>query len=419
MAEQKFRVSCGFFNSVNGDRRYTAEEMNRPYRRVVTNGVFATPAGTASTDLQVMSAGSGMTIKVKAGEGIFANKWFENPSDFSLTVTSNTSGLPRRDSIIVQVDNRNGERAGNIVYREGIPSANPQPPDIGTVDNVIEYRVANIYVASGATAINQDAIVDLRGSSECPWVTSLIKQVDTSALWIQYRDAFSQLYHDLREEALSLTTLVRSLDSHYQTTSANQTVIPIGILQYNRSLDILEVRVNGLVLIEDLEYTIDSNYNITLTDPVDIGTMISFRVFKSVDGTDAETVVSQVNALQQLVNSIDEKINDEISDTDWITFVLESGAQAYSSSTTPSVRKRGSMVHVRGCVKNITSTGSAVATLPLAFRPSQPHYFTQATDGSATVLWEVGTNGVISMKKINGTVSSTSMIPMCTNFIIE
>ena len=52
MSEQIFNVECGFFHSMNGDREYFATDMNRPYKRVITNGVFATPAGTPSTDLQ-------------------------------------------------------------------------------------------------------------------------------------------------------------------------------------------------------------------------------------------------------------------------------------------------------------------------------------------------------------------------------
>ena len=42
---------CGFFNSINGDRKYNAEEMNNPYHRIVSNGVFAKPDETPSIDL--------------------------------------------------------------------------------------------------------------------------------------------------------------------------------------------------------------------------------------------------------------------------------------------------------------------------------------------------------------------------------
>ena len=56
MAEQIINVNCGFFDAIDNDRRYSADEMTMPYKRIVANGIFATPAGTPSTDLQVISA---------------------------------------------------------------------------------------------------------------------------------------------------------------------------------------------------------------------------------------------------------------------------------------------------------------------------------------------------------------------------
>ena len=108
MADQTFNVNCGFFDSVNGDRLYSANQMNLPYKRIVANGVFATPQGTPSTDLQVVSASDGMKINVLPGEGLFADKWFNNPATISITVPNNTAIVPRVDSVIVQVDTRGG-----------------------------------------------------------------------------------------------------------------------------------------------------------------------------------------------------------------------------------------------------------------------------------------------------------------------
>ena len=62
---------CGFFNSVNGDRKYTAEQMNNPYKGIVSNGVLAKTDD--STSFQVQSV-SGLEIIIKEGYGIFADK---------------------------------------------------------------------------------------------------------------------------------------------------------------------------------------------------------------------------------------------------------------------------------------------------------------------------------------------------------
>lgn len=436
MADQIFNVTAGFFDAVNNDRTYTAAQMTMPYKRIVANGVFATPAGTPSTDLQTVSAGNGMNIKVYAGNGIFANRWFENPAAINITVPNNTTLLPRCDSVIAQVDLRTSGRAGNIVYRTGTPSASPVPPDIGTVANVTEYRLANIYVAAGANTINNDAIVDLRGSSECPWVTSLIQQVDTSTLWNQFQAAYQEQYneytedyteyvteqrqawedflHDLTSD-LTVSTNVIMLESTY-TAAATVTDVPIGIASYNPSTDILQVFINGLFAAEGSKYTVNSaGTEITLTNSISAGNMVYFVVFKSIIGADIESAVSMIQRLEN-------KINTFMADGGWINFYLESGATSYDSTTTPAVRCIGNRVYLRGAIKGITSAGTTFCTLPVSYRPAIDHcYITAAVSGTTAqdyVMIRISaTTGTVKLAAISGSISSSAMIPISTTFL--
>lgn len=436
MADQNFSVNCGFFDAINYDRTYSADDMNKPYSRVLADGVFATNTGTPSSDLQVVSAGSGMQITVSPGQGIFASKWFENPSAILITVPDNTALYPRRDSVIVQVDKRSSGRVGNVVYRTGTPTASPQPPDIGTVANVIEYRIANIYVAPGANAINNDAIVDLRGSSECPWVTALIQQVDTSTLWNQYQAAYQnqfnrytsdfETYTDEQREAweefvqtltqeLSVTTSVILLSSTYNATGT-ATVIPINIPTYNPDTDILQVFINGLLAIENTDYMINSdNENITLTTAIKAGNDVNFIVFKSLIGGDIESAVT-------MIRKLDDKLANFMADSGWINFTLESGAQAYDNNNKPGVRCIGNRVYLRGAIKNLTSN-STICTLPVSFRPAQDHVFTtSAFNASGTVNDQItitvsATNGTIKLTAKSGTITATDKISIATSFL--
>lgn len=176
MAEQIYNVNCGFFDAVNNDRVYTAEDMNRLYKRVIHDGVFPDENNNPSNDFLV-EADSGMTIAVGTGEGVFASHWLKNSVDIPIDVPPNSSN-DRIDSVIIQVDTRKSGRAGNIVYRTGEPSINPAPPEINEVQGVVEYRLANVSVVSGATAITNADITDLRGTSECPWVTGIVSADD-------------------------------------------------------------------------------------------------------------------------------------------------------------------------------------------------------------------------------------------------
>lgn len=199
-SDVKYNVNAGFFDAINEDRTYSADDMNRPYRRLVSNGVFATPKGEASDDLQVFSANNGMNVIVSAGNAIIGDKWFENPSDLIITISQNSEVLSRIDSIVAQVDKTQAGRVGNIVYRQGSASSNPVHPEINTEENIFELRLADIIISPSCVKVTQDLITDCRGSNECPWVTSLIYQVDTSTLYAQWQAAYQKYYEDQEAE---------------------------------------------------------------------------------------------------------------------------------------------------------------------------------------------------------------------------
>ena len=445
MSDQTFAVNCGFFDSVSGDRLYSANEMNRPYKRLVSNGVFATQSGTPSTDLQVMSANNGMNIICKAGEGIFADKWFENPADITISVPSNTELVPRKDSVIVQVDKTTAGRVGNIVYRTGTANSNPQVPAINTDPNIIEYRISNIYVAPSATSIGNDVITDLRGSSECLWITSLVKQVDTSTLFNQWQSAYSNFYdtstsefnnyvEDVEEdyvsytstkrrefetflqqltEELSVSTNVISLTSSFvsENTASN---IPINIPSFDPTTDVLMVFINGLRAVEGLNYTINNNnMSIDLTAELLPGQTVNFLVFKSVIADDINTTVTAIQALNDRLSAF-------MADSGWIEFTLQNGATYYDSSSIPSYKKIGDRVYLRGAFKGITSTGLTICTLPDGYRPNMAHIYTTCALNSSTindtVALKINTDGTIVLHAKSGALSSSDLISLATDF---
>ena len=436
MNDQIFEVNCGFFDSINKDRLYSADEMNRPYKRVITNGVFATPIGTPSTDLQVLSANDGMNIIVKKGEGMFADKWFESPADIAITVPNNTSTVPRRDSVIVQVDNRTNGRKGSIIYRTGTANSNPMPPDLSTDNNVIEYRIANIYVASSAVYIGQDAITDLRGSSECPWITSLVKQVDTSALFAQWEYAYNNYfntstaefneYTNLRQtefdqfletltSELSVATNVIMLNSNY-ISQTDVTNIPIGIPSYNPTTDILQVYVNGLRVTEGLNYTLNSNNtSIDLTVGIRAGQSVNFLVLKSVIAADIQTTVTMIQAL-------DDKLAAFMADSGWINFTLENGVTAFDDTTKPAVRKYNNQVFIRGAIKGLDTLNVAICTLPVNMRPAMNKQYSVTAFANGTIaancVIEITTTGAVKLVAKSGTIPATAMLPIATEFIV-
>ena len=168
MADKTVQANCGFFDAVNHDRLYSADDMNRPYRNLFRNGIFLSPNGQVNDNFR--PSYNGMIATVNAGEGLFGNKWFYLDDACSFNIPVNNSGNSRIDSIIIQVDNRTSERVGNIVYRPGTSSATPVAPSINTDPDVIEYRIANVNVAPQAVSVS---VTDLRGV-ETDWVKVVV-----------------------------------------------------------------------------------------------------------------------------------------------------------------------------------------------------------------------------------------------------
>lgn len=290
---------CGFFNSKNGDRKYNAEQMNNPYSRIVSNGVFAKASPEQSIDFQIVAQG-GMTVAVKEGRGIFAGKWAWLDADQLMTVPMAHVSYTRIDSIIVRIDVSEDVRAGTLIYRNGEPAEDAVAPALENTTSVTEYRLANILVAPNAAEITQANITDTRPTDECGFIHNLLWDSDISATYAQWQAQFDEWFDTLRE-TLATATIITSFSSQYTATEDDETVIPIGTDRYNRVLDILQVYINGLHLTEGVDYTITSNTEITLTLGVDAGTSISFVIYKSVDGSEAETVVRQVEELYSLL----------------------------------------------------------------------------------------------------------------------
>lgn len=324
MSDQRIEVNSGFYDSVNGDRLYSADQMNMPYKRIVADGVFATNYGTPSSDLQVVSANDGLNIKVKKGEAIVGTKWFNNTEDKTITVPANTSANPRIDSVFIQTDKSIGVRSGAIVYRTGEPDASPEPPSISEDPEIIEIRIANIAVAVNASTITNAEITDLRGSSDCPWVTGLITQVDTSTLWAQFQSAYAQQYEQYNEDFenyiraqrsawatfiegltddLTVATNIVALENKY-TASDTVSSIPVGIQNYNPQTDVLQVFINGILAFENDKYTINAaGTTITLANPIAAGNTVYFVVYKNLVTGNVDSIQNEIAGLQAAIGS--------------------------------------------------------------------------------------------------------------------
>lgn len=287
---------CGFFNSVNGDRKYNAEQIGEYLGLFVSDGVFPNP----STNLQVRSAG-GMNIAISPGKGWAQEHWIKNKSDWLMELPQSNMVYARIDAIMMVLDLSQPVRNFYFEVKSGVPAAEPVRPDMVRREDRYEYCLATVKVKANVNEIMPADITDTRADTTlCGWVTGLIDQVDTAELFNQWQDAYEreyarqqQLINDntalfytwfdaVKDTLLAKATIVRNYVSTYKTTIDNTAEIPIGIAQYDKNWDVLEVYVNGFKLTA-AEYTINDNTKITLTKPVRAGQEVSFQVLKSLE----------------------------------------------------------------------------------------------------------------------------------------
>lgn len=168
-----------FFNSVNGDRKYKAEDFAEFFNSLVTNGVFPNP----STNLQV-TANNNMTVTLKSGKAWINGHVYINTDDLVLTIDVADGVLNRIDRLVLRLDTVNREIKAQV--KKGTFASSPVSPTLQRDADGFELGIADVYVGKGTVSIVQANITDLRmNTGLCGWVNSLI-QADTTAIFNQY-----------------------------------------------------------------------------------------------------------------------------------------------------------------------------------------------------------------------------------------
>lgn len=294
-------VTSGYFNSVNGDRLYNAEQMTLYFDGLISNGVYESIG-----DKFQVTAGEGMSVNVGTGRAMIKSRWVKNDSALSLSIDEASTQYNRMDAVVLKYDAT--ARSISVVVKKGTETSGmPNAPDIVRTNDVYELWLATVRVMKNTAAITQAMITDFRTSSLCGYVTGLIKQVDTSTLFAQWQAAYEAYYaqataafdaymaakqDEFDTWFASLTSELRvdtTLHQYYNAVSVSGTTseIMIGINDYDSNADLLLAFANGVYLIGGIDYTITGTgaaAKINLQKPLIGANLVNFVVVKSVIG---------------------------------------------------------------------------------------------------------------------------------------
>lgn len=268
-------VTYGFFNSVDGDRRYTADQMSNYFKGLISDGVYE---GLGSA--MVVTAGEGMTVNVGSGRAIIDCKWINLDGSESLDISPASPTQARYTAVVVRMDLTN--RTMELDTVDGEPAASPEYPEITDTASIKELCLAMVYVPANAVSISQTNIVDKRGSDLCLWVTGLIQQLDTSTLFLQWQAAFEEFFEALTGR-LQVNTYIQEYHKSV-TLNGSATTVTLDMTGYTYAdTDIIRIHINGLLAKEGTDYSLTVVSGVASLSglPAVSGTEVDIEVLKS------------------------------------------------------------------------------------------------------------------------------------------
>lgn len=188
-------VTYGFYNSLNKDRVYNAEQMSSIFNGIITDGVFASIGGSL-----MPIVGTGMQVVVKTGKCWFNSTWTLNDALLPLDIPAADVSLTRIDAVVVEINSSINTRANVIKVIKGTPSANPAKPALANTETLHQYALGYVTVSAGATSITADKIEVNVGKTTCPFITSVLQQTDITALFNQWDAEFNTWFANVQAQ---------------------------------------------------------------------------------------------------------------------------------------------------------------------------------------------------------------------------
>ena len=187
-------VSSGFFNSLNGDRKYNAAQMSAIFDGLIIDGVFAS-IGTAFA----VKAAGGLTVNVGVGKAWFDHTWTVNDSILPMTAPEAEGLLDRIDAVVLEVNGTESVRENTIKFVKGNPSSAPSRPTLTNEGNVHQYPLCYIYRKYGTAVINQADITPMVGTESTPFVTGILQTISLDELLGKWQDELDR-FTDARSQ---------------------------------------------------------------------------------------------------------------------------------------------------------------------------------------------------------------------------
>lgn len=164
-------IRYGFFNSLNGDRVYNAEDFTDIFEGIVTDGVFYDVGDSFYVDFNYSKSSStnSLVFDVMTGKCMFGGKYFEITSTERVVIEKHTNMLQLLSYICIVYDLENRQCYLDVL--RGHPARPAIPPSIPSDGKkyVIIAKVLFDGQVESVADMDKISIEQTVGTDICPW----------------------------------------------------------------------------------------------------------------------------------------------------------------------------------------------------------------------------------------------------------
>lgn len=235
-------LKYGFYDSVDGDRVYSAKDFTSIFNNLITDGVL--PRTGNRNQFGATPASSGLGVTIDSGWAWFDSTYTFLTAPQTYALDAADAVLYRWDAVVIQTDNEN--RTNEIIVVKGTPATENSAVKPTLTAN--QHPLCYVKVTPGLTSMVQGNIENRVGFSDCPWITGIVGSADLTQVFAQWQYDFDEWF-DALQDALSgdvAGNLQRQITENANAISTiNNTSLPLKADQ--TAVDDEVARLEGLI----------------------------------------------------------------------------------------------------------------------------------------------------------------------------
>ena len=186
-------LKYGFYDSINGDRVYSARDFTAIMNNLIMDGVL--PQTVGRNQFGAKPASSGLGVIIDSGWAWFDSTYTTLTAPQTFQISAADAVLYRWDAVVIETDPEDRENAIRVI--KGTPAAETAAAKPTLSAN--QHPLCYIRVTPGLTKLVQSNIENRVGMSDCPFITSIVQTADLTQLFAAWQYDFDEWFDALQE----------------------------------------------------------------------------------------------------------------------------------------------------------------------------------------------------------------------------